>query len=80
MYQQVLVFCIVALAALFSAWKLMPARRRLQLLSTVDVWSARHPALARWRARWLKPRIARAAGAGCDGCAAHDTRSHTPPR
>lgn len=74
--QQVVVIFIVVSAALFSAWKLMPARRRLQLLLALDGWSAARPALSSWRQRWLKPRIARAAGVGCDGCAAHDS---TPP-
>ena len=30
-----------------SAWKLMPARRRLRALLALDAWAARHP---RWRA------------------------------
>jgi Family of unknown function (DUF6587) len=77
MLQQVLVTLIVVLAALFSAWKLMPARRRLQALRALDAWSASHPGLSAWRQRWLKPRIVRAAGVGCDGCAAND--SHPPP-
>jgi hypothetical protein len=76
MVQQIAVILIVVLAVLFSAWKLMPARRRLQLLMALDRWSAARPGLARWRERWLKPRIVRAAGVGCDGCAAHDS---TPP-
>jgi hypothetical protein len=37
--------------------------------------------LARWRERSLKPRIVRAAGTGCAGCAANvGTRPHPPPR
>ena len=78
MLQDILVAIIVTLAVLVSVWKLMPARRRLQALLALDGWSARRPALAGWRARWLKPRITRAAGAGCDGCAAHDPHSRTP--
>lgn len=78
MLQQVVVFFLVVMAALFSAWKLMPARRRLQLLMAFDRWSASRPALASWRQRRLKPRIARAAGVGCDGCAAHDSPPHRP--
>lgn len=75
------VVALLVLAALgFSAWKLMPARRRLQLLLALDGWSARHPSLARWRERSLKPRIVRAAGTGCDGCAAHGSRSSHRPR
>jgi hypothetical protein len=77
MLQQLVVVLIVVLAALFSTWKLMPASRRLRMLQALDSWSATRPRLALWRQRWLKPRIVRAAGIGCDGCAAHDS---TPPR
>ena len=80
MFQQILVAVIVTLAAVISVWKLMPARRRLQALLAMEAWSARKPGLAGWRARWLKPRISRAAGVGCDGCAANDSHSRTPPR
>ena len=76
MIQQLLAALIVLAALSFSAWKLMPARRRLRLLLALDGWSARHPSLAHWRERSLKPRIARAAGTGCDGCAAN----HPPHR
>ena len=75
MLQSILVAAIVIGALLFSIWKLMPARRRLQLLLKLDAWSGRRPALAGWRLRWLKPRISRASGVGCDGCAA----AHDPP-
>jgi hypothetical protein len=78
MLQQVAVFLLVATAALFSAWKLMPARRRLQILLALDRCSSTRPAFASWRQRWLKPRIVRAAGVGCDGCAANDSTSHRP--
>lgn len=78
MLQQIVVFFLVVTAVLFSTWKLMPARRRLQLLQALDRWSAPRSALTSWRRRWLKPRIVRAAGVGCDGCAAHDSTSHRP--
>jgi hypothetical protein len=74
--QQALVALLVGAALAFSIWQLMPARGRLRVLYALDRWSARRPRLARWRERSLKPRIARAAGVGCDGCAAN----HTPPR
>jgi hypothetical protein len=80
MLQQVVVTLIVVLAVLFSAWKLMPARRRLQLLQAVDSWTAHRPGLSGWRQRWLKPRIVRAAGVGCDGCAANDSAPTHRPR
>jgi len=78
--QQVLVIFVVVLAALFSTWKLMPARRRLRMLQALDRWCATRPGLSRWRERWLKPRIVRAAGVGCDGCAAHDSTPSQHPR
>jgi hypothetical protein len=78
--QDLLVGLIVLVALGFSVWKLMPARRRLQLLLALDGWSARHASLARWRERALRPRIARAAGVGCDGCGAHGARPPQRPR
>jgi hypothetical protein len=80
MLQNVVVALIVLIALAFTVWKLMPARRRLQLLLALDAWSARHPALAGWREHSLKARIARAAGTGCDGCAARDVRPPPRPR
>jgi hypothetical protein len=81
MAQQILVGLIVTLALVASVWKLMPARRRLRTLVALDTWAARHPSLARFRERTLKPRIARAAGSGCAGCAANvGVRPHHPPR
>ena len=69
------------IAVLVSAWKLMPARRRLRILLALDAWVAGKPRLARWRERSLKPRIARAAGSGCAGCAANvGIKPHKPPR
>jgi hypothetical protein len=79
--QQILVAVIVVIAFGVSAWKLAPARRRLRVLMALDAGAARHPWLAGWRERALKPRIARAAGSGCDGCAANvGARTHQPPR
>jgi hypothetical protein len=79
--QEILVAVIVAIAVLVSAWKLMPARRRLRILLAVDAWATSKPRLSRWRERSLKPRIARAAGAGCAGCAANvGIKPHQPPR
>src|SRR4029079_13949959 len=54
MFQEILVALLVLGALAFSVWKLMPARRRLQLLLALDAWSARHASLARWRERSLK--------------------------
>lgn len=77
MWQQILVAVIVIAAFGVSVWKLMPARRRLAVLLAVDRWASRRASLAAWRERSLKPRIARAAGAGCAGCAAN-TEAHAP--
>jgi hypothetical protein len=79
MVQQIIVALVVVVAFAVSMWKLMPARRRLRALLALDVWAARHPALARFRERSLAPRIARAAGSGCAGCAANvGIRPHHP--
>ena len=81
MAQQILVAVIVVVAFAASAWKLAPARRRLRVLLALDGWAARHPRLVGWRERILKPRIARAAGTGCAGCAANvGIRPQHPPR
>ena len=80
MLQYLLVALIVAAAFAVSAWKLMPARWRLRSLLAVDAWASRRPALSAWRERLLKPRIVRAGGSGCDGCASHDTPVHRSPR
>jgi hypothetical protein len=81
MAQQILVTVIVVVAFAASAWKLAPARQRLRALLALDGWAARHPTLAGWRERRLKPRIQRAVGSGCAGCAANvGVRPHHPPR
>jgi hypothetical protein len=81
MVQEILVGFIVLAACTACVWKLMPARRRLRALLALDGWAARHPSLAGFRERSLKPRLARAAGAGCAGCAANvGIRPHHPPR
>lgn len=81
MLQNILATVIVIAACVVCVWKLMPARRRLRTLVALDAWAARHPALARFRERSLKPRLARAAGGGCAGCAANvGVRPHHPPR
>ena len=78
MWQEIMVAVIVLLAFAVSAWKLMPARRRLRILLSIDAWAARRAGLAAIRARVLQPRIQRAGG-GCDGCAAHPA-ARTPQR
>jgi hypothetical protein len=69
--QEFIVALLVIAATLVSVWKLMPARRRLQALLALDRWAARRPALAGFREQAIKPRILRAAGTGCAGCAAN---------
>jgi hypothetical protein len=81
MLQEILVGLIVIAAVVACVWKLMPARRRVRALIAIDAWAARHPSLAGFRERALNPRLARAAGAGCAGCAANvGIRPHQPPR
>ena len=69
--QQFIVIVLVAAAVLVSAWKLMPARRRLRALLAVDAWLTEHAWMPRWRQRVLAKRIQKAAGSGCAGCAAN---------
>jgi hypothetical protein len=81
MLQEIAVGLIVMAAFVVCVWKLMPARRRLRALIAIDTWAARRPALAGFRDRSLKPRIAKAAGSGCAGCAANvGVRPNHPPR
>jgi hypothetical protein len=79
--QQIIVVLLVAIATVFSAWKLMPARRRLQLMLSFDAWLARRDFLQGWRERVLGRHIRAAAGPGCAGCAANTgIGPHHPPR
>jgi len=81
MIQQLIVGAAVLIAVVASVWKLMPAKRRLRALLALDAWAAKHPSVSGWRARSLGPRITRAAGTGCAGCAANvGTRPHHPPQ
>lgn len=80
MIQQVVVGILVLAAFGFSAWRLMPAQRRLRTLLALDRWAAGHAGLAAWRERALKPRIAKAAGVGCGGCAANHGHLPRSPR
>ena len=81
MLQQIAVALIVAAAAVACVWKLMPARRRLRVLLALDAWAAHHPRLAGFREKSLRPRITRAAGSGCAGCAANvGVKPNHPPR
>jgi hypothetical protein len=78
MTQSIIVALLVIVAALVSAWKLMPARRRLQALVALDAWLAHRDFLQGWRERVLAHRIRDAAGSGCAGCAAN--AASRPPR
>lgn len=79
--QQIIVALVVVIAVVVSIWKLMPARRRLQALLRLDAWASNHASFAGFRERVLKPRITRAAGSGCAGCAANvGVRPQHPPR
>ena len=80
MLQQILVMTLVAGAIAFSVWRMMPARQRLRALLALDRWAAGRAGLSGWRERSLKPRISRAAGSGCDGCAANTIRPPRAPR
>ena len=77
--QETIVVLIVVIAAASSVWRLMPAKRRLQALQALDAWAARHPSLANFRERSIRPRLLKVAGTGCAGCAANvGVRPHHP--
>jgi hypothetical protein len=79
--QLVVVAIAVIVATLVSAWKLMPARRRLRMLVSFDGMLARRQWMPGFRDRVLRRKIQAAAGSGCAGCAANvGTRPHHPPR
>jgi hypothetical protein len=79
--QQAIVFIAVILATLVSVWKLMPARRRLLALVSLERMLARQRWLPGFRERVLQRKIQAAAGSGCAGCAANvGTRPNHPPR
>ena len=82
MAQQILVAAIVVIALAVS---IVETRcPRAGACARCWRWTAGRRAIRgspRWRERSLKPRIARAAGTGCAGCAANvGTRPHRPPR
>jgi hypothetical protein len=78
--QEAIVALLVISATLESVWKLMPARARLRTLMALDRRAARLSSLAGFRERLLKPRLLRAAGSGCAGCAAKTGARPNPPR
>ncbi len=78
--QEIIVALLVVVATVFSAWKLMPARRRLKAMLALDAWLAHRDFLQGWRMRVLARRIQSAAGPGCAGCAANGGARPHPPR
>lgn len=68
--QLAIVIVLVIAATLFSAWKLMPAPRRLGALLALDAWLAHKDFLQAWRTGPLARRI-QASGGGCANCAAN---------
>ena len=78
--QEIIVGLLVIVAAAFSVWKLMPARRRLKSMLALDAWLAHRDFLQGWRSRVLARHIQSAAGPGCAGCAANTGARPHPPR
>ena len=78
--QQFIVIVLVTAAALVSAWKLLPARRRLRALLAFDAWLAQHAWMPAWRQRVLARHIRKAGGSGCAGCAANVSTHSRPPQ
>jgi hypothetical protein len=71
--QQLIVFAIVALAAVYAAWHWMPAGWRRALAARLAAGSRRAGLVDAERADWLAASLARSAGCGsCDSCGACD--------
>ncbi len=70
MAQTLLVYCVVAFAALYVGWKFMPAATRRWLAARLGV-SMRRRGLAPERVVWLEAKLNQ--GAACGGCDSRDT-------
>ena len=76
--QALVVSFVVAIAAIYVAWRFMPVPLRARLVACVGAL-ARSRGLASERAAWLQTKLSRRASCGnCDACAG--CRSVTPAR
>ena len=74
MIQQLIVFAIVACAALYALWRWMPAGWRRALATRLAAGSQRAGLVDAERADQLAARLAKSAGCGaCDSCGACST-------
>lgn len=84
MAQQIIVGLIVALAAIYAAWRWMPAAWRRAAASQLAAGSHRAGLVDAERARRLEATIAKSSGCGscdsCGACAPKDRPSADPAR
>jgi hypothetical protein len=75
MLESLLVGCIVAACAIFSAWRLLSARLRLRVLDVVAplLEKISAPTAARLRSRTLQQ-----LGGACGSCSSNKTATHRP--
>jgi type II secretory pathway pseudopilin PulG len=68
MIEQAIVFVIVAAAATYAAWKLMPRSLRTRLAEAVVRLAQQRGGLSHERAATLQRRLAAGGCGPCDGC------------
>lgn len=68
--QEIAVFVIVALAATYAVWKLMPGALRARLAQAAVGWARRHGRLSDRKAAALGRRLTASGCGSCDSCGA----------
>lgn len=68
--QEISVFVIVALAATYAAWKLMPRALRVRLAQATVGWARRRGRLSDHEAAALARRLTASGCGSCDSCGA----------
>jgi hypothetical protein len=75
-WQPVLTVVLVLASAVYATWRLMPPRRRVQLIEWVlPATRVKHGWLARWRGRVVSDALR-----SCAGCAAGSATPRQPAR
>jgi hypothetical protein len=68
--QEIAVFVIVALAAVYAAWKLMPRALRVRLAQATVGWARRRERLSDHQAAALARRLTASGCGSCQSCGA----------
>ena len=80
MLQQIIVFAIVAFAAVYALWRWMPGGWRRAAAGKLAAGSQRAGLVDAERADRLAASLAKTSGCGdCDSCGACETPAKTPP-